>query len=145
MSYIPFLIFTVLANAGAQLLLKQGMITFDGNAFDAGGLLMKVVAVLFNPWVFAGLVTYVLAMGSHLYVLSKVDVSFAYPFLSLAYVPAAILAYFLFKEDLNAWRVWGILLICVGTAFMAQSGHKDPREIVGYSDRGEPGISKVDT
>jgi hypothetical protein len=32
-------------------------------------------------------------MASHLYVLSKVELSFAYPFLSLAYVAVAVFAY----------------------------------------------------
>ena len=77
---------------------------------------------LFNPWVFAGLVTFVISMASHLYVLSKVELSFAYPFLSLAYVAVAIFAYFLFHEDLNNWRIAGIAFICVGTVLIAQSG-----------------------
>ena len=38
-------------------------------------------------------------MASHLYVLSKVDLSFAYPFLSLAYVAVALFAWFVFRED----------------------------------------------
>ncbi|TIQ52835.1 MAG: transporter, partial [Mesorhizobium sp.] len=57
-----------------------------------------------------------------LYVLSKVELSFAYPFLSLAYVAVAIFAYFIFREDLNAWRIAGIAFICVGTVLIAQSG-----------------------
>jgi drug/metabolite transporter (DMT)-like permease len=55
-------------------------------------------------------------------VLSKVDLSFAYPFLSLAYVAVAIFAYFIFREDLNAWRIAGIGFICIGTVLIAQSG-----------------------
>ena len=57
---------------------------------------------MFSPWVFLGLLTFVISMASHLYVLSKVELSFAYPFLSLAYVAVAVFAYFIFREDLNA-------------------------------------------
>ena len=64
-------------------------------------------------------------MASHLYVLSKVELSFAYPFLSLAYVAVAVFAYFVFREDLNAWRIAGIAFICVGTVLIAQSGGAD--------------------
>ena len=63
-------------------------------------------------------------MASHLYVLSKVELSFAYPFLSLAYVAVAIFAYFVFREDLNGWRIAGIACICVGTILIAQSGRE---------------------
>ena len=68
-------------------------------------------------------------MASHLYVLSKVELSFAYPFLSLAYVAVAVFAYCVFHEDLNAWRIAGIGFICVGTILIAQSGmsSKDDR------------------
>jgi drug/metabolite transporter (DMT)-like permease len=66
-------------------------------------------------------------MASHLYVLSKVELSFAYPFLSLAYVAVAVFAYFIFREDLNAWRIAGIAFICVGTVLIARSdgSHRD--------------------
>ena len=47
---------------------------------------------------------YVISMASHLYVLSKVELSFAYPFLSLAYVAVLVFAYFVIREDINAWR-----------------------------------------
>ena len=74
-----------------------------------------VFKVVFSPWVFFGLATFVISMASHLYVLSKVELSFAYPFLSLAYVAVALASWWLFAEDLNAWRVGGIALICAGT------------------------------
>ena len=61
-------------------------------------------------------------MASHLYVLSKVELSFAYPFLSLAYVAVAVASWWLFAEDLNAWRVGGIALICAGTVLIAHGG-----------------------
>jgi hypothetical protein len=41
-------------------------------------------------------------------VLSKVELSFAYPFLSLAYVAVAVFALLCCSsEDLNSWRIAG--------------------------------------
>lgn len=96
--------------------------------------------IVFNPWVFAGLVTFVISMASHLYVLSKVELSFAYPFLSLAYVAVAVFAYFLFKEDLNGLRIAGIGLICIGTVLIAQSGGSSDDRVAGLTQ--EPLQSK---
>lgn len=124
MNYIGFILFTVFTNAAAQLLLKQGMLTMGASAFAGENIILRIVQVVFNPWVFAGLVTFVISMASHLYVLSKVELSFAYPFLSLAYVAVAIFAYFLFREDLNIWRILGIAFICLGTILIAQSSVK---------------------
>ncbi|MDD9909302.1 MAG: EamA family transporter [Ahrensia sp.] len=127
MAYLPFILFTVLTNAAAQMMLKQGMLTLGPVTGDgpvtAASLAMMVVKVVFHPWVFFGLVTFVISMASHLYVLSRVELSFAYPFLSLAYVAVAVAAWILFGEDLNAWRVAGIALICLGALLIAHSGH----------------------
>ena len=122
MKYIVFILFTVLTNAAAQLMLKQGMLSLGPLSFTADTMVARIFQILFNPWVFAGLTTFAISMASHLYVLSKVELSFAYPFLSLAYVAVAVFAFFLFKEDLNSWRIAGIAFICVGTVLIAQSG-----------------------
>jgi hypothetical protein len=79
MKYIVFILFTVLTNAAAQLMLKQGMISLGPVSFTADTMIARIFQILFNPWVFAGLATFVISMASHLYVLSKVELSFAYP------------------------------------------------------------------
>ncbi len=126
MTYLPFILFTVFTNAAAQIMLKQGMITLGPVGNDgpttALSLITMLFKVVFHPWVFAGLCTFVISMASHLYVLSKVELSFAYPFLSLAYVVVAVTAWLLFSEDLNPWRLAGIALICIGTVLIAQGG-----------------------
>jgi drug/metabolite transporter (DMT)-like permease len=122
MKFLPFILFTVLTNAAAQLMLKQGMLTLGPISFDGVNPILRILQIVFSPWVFLGLATFVISMASHLYVLSKVELSFAYPFLSLAYVAVAVFAYFVFHEDLNAWRIAGIAFICVGTVLIAQSG-----------------------
>ena len=119
MKYLPFILFTVMTNAAAQLMLKHGMMTLGPLSFTAETAIQRVFQIVFHPWVFAGLATFVISMASHLYVLSKVELSFAYPFLSLAYVAVALFAFFIFKEDLNAWRIAGIAFICVGTVLIA--------------------------
>lgn len=120
--FIPFILFTVFTNAAAQVMLKYGMMQLGPLSFAGVNPVLKILQIVFSPFVFLGLCTFVISMASHLYVLSKVELSFAYPFLSLAYVAVAIFAYFVFREDLNASRVFGIALICVGTFFIARGG-----------------------
>lgn len=131
MKYIAFILFTVMTNAAAQLMLKHGMMTLGPIIFAGVNPILKILQIVFSPWVFAGLATFVISMASHLYVLSKVELSFAYPFLSLAYVAVAVFAYFVFREDLNAWRIAGIGFICVGTILIAQggSGHEEAGDL----------------
>ncbi|MCP1199617.1 transporter [Notoacmeibacter sp. MSK16QG-6] len=132
MKYIPFILFTVATNAFAQLMLKHGMMQLGDLAVPGVHPLLRILQIVFQPWVFFGLCMFVVSMASHLFVLSKVDLSFAYPFLSLAYVLVAVLAWQLFGEDLNALRIGGIALICVGTVLIAQSGRE------GHADTAEP-------
>jgi drug/metabolite transporter (DMT)-like permease len=127
MKFIPFILFTVFTNAAAQLMLKQGMtnlfpITLGPLSFSGDTLIGKLGMTLLNPWVIAGLTTFVISMASHLFVLSKVEISFAFPFLSLAYIVVAVAAWVWFGEDLNTYRMAGIALICGGTILIAQGG-----------------------
>ena len=122
MKYIGFILFTVVANAAAQLMLKQGMMSLGPLSFDGVNPVVRVLQIVFNPWVFAGLLGYVISMAAHMYVLSKVEVSFVYPFLSLTTVVIAVLAYFIFDENVDAFRISGIALIVLGTILVARSG-----------------------
>jgi drug/metabolite transporter (DMT)-like permease len=120
--FLPFILFTVFTNAAAQIMLKYGMMQLGPLSFAGVNPILKILQIVFSPFVFLGLCTFVISMASHLFVLSKVELSYAYPFLSLAYVAVAVFAFFLFREDLNAYRIGGIALICLGTVFIAQGG-----------------------
>ena len=122
MKYIIFILFTVATNAAAQLMLKQGMTNLSAGVVAQDNIILKLLMIVFSPWVFFGLATFVISMASHMYVLSKVDLSFAYPILSLAYVLVAVLAWQLFGEELGAYKIAGIAFICIGTVLIAQSG-----------------------
>lgn len=128
MKYIPFILFTVMTNAAAQLMLKYGMMQLGELSFAGVNPVLKLLQIVFSPWIFFGLCVFVISMASHLYVLSKVELSFAYPFLSLAYVAVAVFAYYVFSEDLNALRIAGIGFICIGTVLIAQSGRERPAQ-----------------
>ncbi len=52
------------------------------------------------------------------YHLLKMEVSVAFPFLSLGYIVAALVGYFFMGETLSAYKIAGILTICLGIEFM---------------------------
>lgn len=119
--YVPLILFTVLTNAAAQIMLKRGIMSVGSFSLDGGSVVSALLRAALNPWVILGMFTFVVSMASHLVVLSRVDVSFAYPFLSLAYVVVTIYAFFVFKEDVTALRAIGLALICLGTVLISQS------------------------
>lgn len=119
--YIPLILVTVLTNALAQMLLKKGMLMVGQFQLSPELAPTLLTRVLLNPFVVAGLLIMVVSMGMHLTVLSRVEVSFAYPFLSVSYIVVLFAGYFFFAEQLSASRVLGVALICVGTYFIARS------------------------
>ena len=121
MNVIPLILFTVLTNAVAQIMLKRGMLVIGPLDFSASSPLVTIFRVVFQPFVFAGLCVFVISMASHLYVLSKAELSFAYPFLSLAYVVVLAFAWFAFDEQVGMVRIAGVALICLGTVLVARS------------------------
>ncbi len=119
--YIPLILFTVITNAAAQIFLKKGMLEHGSFELSLSSILSHSVQIILNPLVALGLLTFVISMASHLLVLSRVEISFAMPFLSLAYVIVAVYAYTVFNENLNVYRIAGIGFICLGTILIAKS------------------------
>lgn len=123
LKFIPLILFSVALNASAQLFLRKGMpnvslVTNQGVLELAQG----AIRIVFNPWVFSGLSCYAISIVLWMYVLSKVQVSFAYPFLSVGYVIVVGAAYLLFREPVSVMKLAGIALICAGVVLVARGG-----------------------
>jgi multidrug transporter EmrE-like cation transporter len=112
---------SVALNAAAQLALKQGTrhLGLAANNVASGWTVLTHAA--FSPWVWTGLGAYVLSVALWIIVLSRVQVSYAYPIVSLGYVMAAVAAWGFWREDLSSMRIAGIGVICLGVILVARS------------------------
>ena len=119
--YLPLILLGVLLNATAQLCLKQGMRQVGHFAFALNNLAPIGFKVALNPFVFAGLVCYVVSVVAWLLALSRVEVSYAYPLLSVGYVVTAFAGQLFFGEALGPMRWAGILVICLGVYLVTRS------------------------
>ncbi|NDY42941.1 EamA family transporter [Dissulfurirhabdus thermomarina] len=119
--YLPLILAGVLLNALAQLALKQGMRVVGPFAFRLEGLAGLCLEVALNPYVLAGLACYVVSVVVWLMVLSRVDVSYAYPLLSVGYIVTALAGKAFFGEALGPVRWAGILVICLGVYLVTRS------------------------
>lgn len=104
----------VLLNAFAQLVLKKGMSQIGAIQIDMSSIISMLFKVSTNFYVFLGLLFYVISFVVWLMVLSRVEVSYAYPFLSIGYIIAAIVGYYYFGEAMTLSKISGILIICLG-------------------------------
>lgn len=81
----------------------------------------KAKTVASKPIIWAGLMLYGLGAIVWLVVLSRVDLSFAYPMLSISYVLVVIISVLKFGENVSLSRIIGTLLICAGVIFITRS------------------------
>lgn len=115
------ILFGVLLNAAAQLLLKAGVSQighFEFSIVNAVPIGLKIVT---NPPIVTGLFFYVVSVVIWLLVLSRVQVSYAYPMLSIGYIVNAFAAYYLFGEDLSMMRMAGIFVIMSGVYLISRT------------------------
>lgn len=111
----------VLLNAGAQLLLKAGTNSVGQFEFTLANALPVGLRLASQTPIIIGLVCYVVSVVVWIMALSRVQVSIAYPMLSIGYVVNALLAWWLFGEDLNVQRWIGISFIIIGVFLVARS------------------------
>jgi multidrug transporter EmrE-like cation transporter len=123
MNFISFILVLagVLLNAAAQLLLKAGTNSIGAFAFTADNLVPVGLKVASNPFIVTGLGCYAVSVVVWIMALSRVEVSLAYPMLSIGYVVNAVAAWYLFGEALTAQRMLGIGTIIVGVFLVARS------------------------
>ncbi|MCE9650779.1 MAG: EamA family transporter [Parvibaculum sp.] len=118
---LPLIFTGVFLNAIAQLCLKQGMRQIGHFEFTPGVLWDMSWRIGTNPYVVFGLACYVVSVFFWLLALSRVDVGFAYPMLSVGYIVTAIAAYYVFGEALTPVRVAGIAVIMVGVFLISRT------------------------
>jgi multidrug transporter EmrE-like cation transporter len=116
-----FIVFGVLLNAVAQLLLKAGARNVGEIHLTLQNLFSVGIKVASQWPIIGGLTCYVLSVVLWIIALSRVDVSIAYPMLSLGYVVTAVGAWYLFGEALSAQRLLAICVILVGVAWLART------------------------
>jgi multidrug transporter EmrE-like cation transporter len=111
----------VLLNALAQLLLKAGTNAVGQFEFSAQNIVPIGLKLAFEPHIAGGVACYVVSVVVWILGLSRVEVSIAYPMLSIGYVLNAVAAWYLFGESLTAQKLIGIAFIVMGVFLVARS------------------------
>ena len=105
-----------------QLLLKMGMLRVGKFSFNISTLVHQYARILLNPFVIVGLFGFFVSMLIWLYVLSRMELSFVYPFVALNYVLILFGSYFLFKETITPLKIVGVAVIIIGVFLVARGG-----------------------
>ena len=112
---------SVILGVTGQLAMKNGMMGVKLSAASAGVLVSGFARSLLNPFVITGIGLYALSALVWLMVLSRVELSFAYPLISIGYIAVVILARVLFHENVSPIRIAGAVVICLGVFLITRS------------------------
>jgi len=111
----------VLLNATAQFALKASVRTTGSIELNLSAAMPTIMQLAAQPWLYLGLGCYVLSVGVWIVALSRVDVSIAYPMLSIGYIVNALAAWAWLGEEMNPLKVLGIGIIMLGVLLLARA------------------------
>lgn len=94
---------SVSLNAFAQLFIRKGMLKIGEISFNFEQIIKMILAIFTNIYLLSGMFSYVLSVILWMIVLSKVNVSLAYPLGSIGYIITTIWAY-LFSTNLLLFK-----------------------------------------
>jgi len=115
-----YIALSVLFNALAQIALKIAAENIKVIDFKILTVLQKIQALLTVP-IIIGLICYVISIVTWVIALSKVDVSTAYPMLSMGYVVVILLAWLYLGENISLIKVVAMSIIIVGVILISKS------------------------
>jgi multidrug transporter EmrE-like cation transporter len=117
---LALILTSVALSSGSQILLKIGM-TSDAvlSSLKTGSPVQVCQAVLTSPPVLTGLASFGVSAVFWLFVLSRVPLSLAFPFISLGIVVSVLAGFFLLGEPIPIGRIAGTGCIVLGICLVA--------------------------
>ena len=116
---VVLVLFSVIAAASGQLMLKHGMQLATARVRGSGGSL--VIAAATTPWVPLGLVIFAVSAVAWLAALSRVPLSLAYPFNALGYLVILTASILVLHERANLLTWAGTVLVVSGLIMVVLS------------------------
>lgn len=116
-----FLVIAIGLGAFGQIALKYGMskVSLGGASL---GLVGQVIRSIFTPYVFLGFVFYAISSCFWLVVISRWNLSYAYPMIAIGYVVVVLLSRLFFRESVTPLQWLGIVMMCGGLVMVTRFG-----------------------
>lgn len=105
---------TVAFTVYGQLVLKWQIAGVGALPASLSEKLYFLLRLMLNPWVFSAFVAAFLASLAWMAAMTKFDISYAYPFMSLNFVLVVLAGGLLFHEAITPYKLCGLALIAAG-------------------------------
>ncbi|MFQ6091995.1 MAG: EamA family transporter [bacterium] len=116
-----YVLASVLLNVIGQLFIKRGALLKGPLDLQPKMALWTIYQAISSPFILFGLLLYCISALFWIVALSRIELSYAYPILSLGYILILFLSYWLFHEDLNTLRILGTASVVVGLCLIFKS------------------------
>lgn len=115
-----YIITTILFTVYSQLVMRWQVVAAGPLPADTSGKIGYIFNLMLNPWVLSGIFATFLAGVSWMLAMTKFEISYAYPFMSLNYLLVLTAGFLLFNETLSMTKLAGSALVIVGIIVIAK-------------------------
>lgn len=115
MSYF-YVFLTIFFTVYGQIIIKWQVSKAGSLPEDVYSKLIFLTSLVFNPWIFSGLIAAFAASVTWMAAMTKLPLGHAYPFVSLSFVLVLILSGIVFNESITPLKILGMLIIMLGVA-----------------------------
>ena len=112
---------TVLFTVYGQLILKWRIAKYGALPEAFVEKLIFLFKLVFDPYIFSGFSAAFIASFFWMAAMTKLELSFAYPFMSAAFVLVFLLSVLLFQETVTLHKIIGLMLIVAGIVVTSRS------------------------
>jgi drug/metabolite transporter (DMT)-like permease len=115
-----FIFFTILFTVYSQLIMRWQVSLAGPLPHSTSAQIGYVTELLFNPWVVSGIGATFLAGVSWMLAMTKFEISYAYPFVSLNYILVLATGFLFFQETMSITKLAGSALVIAGIIVIAK-------------------------
>ncbi|MFB5660218.1 EamA family transporter [Alteribacillus sp. HJP-4] len=112
---------TIFFTVYGQIMLKWRISKFGSLPAEFQEKVFFLFRLLFDPLILSGFLSAFVASFFWMAAMTKFDISYAYPFMSLSFMLVFILSVFLFNEPMTVHKIAGLVLIIAGILVTSQS------------------------
>ncbi|MBC7076228.1 MAG: transporter [Syntrophomonadaceae bacterium] len=109
---------SIFLGAGGQILLKYGVNQMGEIDLSRTGIIFTISNIFTNLFVISGICFFVASMILWIKVISTMELSRAYPSVSLSYIIVFLFSIAVFEESVTAGKLAGLLLVIAGVYFL---------------------------
>jgi multidrug transporter EmrE-like cation transporter len=121
MNTIVLILLATTFGIGGQFMLKYGMGQMGPLGLSMSSVPQLIWRIATAPYVIGGLLIYGVGTFFWLITLSRIELSVAYPFVSLNQVLIFLIAWIILREEISPLRAAGVIVICAGMLLVARS------------------------